>query len=390
MKATILYAKFSPFHEARLQRTAVLGRDAGHSLSSIEISSSQHDYEWPEEKSPRAFQSLTLFPKLDYWAIPQKQLRGSLYQALDVLNPDVLVVPGWGFREARIGLGWSVRKRIPRVVISDSQPEDGSRNPAKAWMRKLLAQRFHTAFVGGAPHLRYMAKLGIPAERCFVGCDVVENEFFQSPATAKVATSGPKAPRPALLSTLRLLPRKNILTILKVLAGSNPQWDWLIAGDGPDRPRIEASISSLGLQARVRLLGHVEYSRLPETYRQADVYLQPSLAEPWGLAVNEAMASGLPVLVSDRCGCREDLVQPGTNGFLFDPEQPESFANVLNKMWETRDRWRAMGQASKDIISRWGLDLYAENFWKACERAVREPRASLSTRMADSLVKLAL
>jgi len=170
---------------------------------------------------------------------------------------------------------------------------------------------------------------------------------------------------------LRLLPRKNILGVLDVLAHLAKEWTWTIAGDGPQRPEIERRINALGLQDRVRLLGHVDYFQLPPLYAQADAYLQPSLSEPWGLAVNEAMACGLPVVVSDRCGCREDLVQEAVNGFTFDPTEHESLARALERFLACKGRWREMGQASREIIAGWGLDLFAQNFWRACEAAMR-------------------
>jgi glycosyltransferase involved in cell wall biosynthesis len=177
---------------------------------------------------------------------------------------------------------------------------------------------------------------------------------------------------------------------LEVLAKTALEWRWVIAGDGPERPSIESKIVSLGLQERVHLTEHVNYFQLPELYQQADIYLQPSLSEPWGLAVNEAMAAGLPVLVSNKCGCREDLVREGINGLLFDPEQPDSLSRALNDLLQARQKWKAMGQASQEIVSRWGLDLYAENFWKACDSAVQSSVGKTKDGVVGHLMRLAL
>jgi glycosyltransferase involved in cell wall biosynthesis len=180
-----------------------------------------------------------------------------------------------------------------------------------------------------------------------------------------------------MLSVLRLLPRKNVLAVLDALPRAL-QWRWVVAGDGPQRPLVERRISELGLGTRVDLLGHVPYDELPDLYASADVYLQPSLSEPWGLAVNEAMASGLPVVVSTRCGCSEDLVRDGENGYVFDPADRESLHRVLDLMLASRHRWPEMGLASRDIISDWGPDRFARNFWKACEIAIANRRLASS------------
>ena len=147
------------------------------------------------------------------------------------------------------------------------------------------------------------------------------------------------------------------------------------AGGGPLRASIENEISRLRLGKRVTLLGHVDYSGLPALYRQADVYLQPSISEQWGLAVNEAMASGLPIVVSTRCGCVEDLLEVGSNGFSFDPTEPASLVEAVQRIQSCRDRWQEMGEASRARIDRWGLSLFAKSFLSAVEMAVERPRA---------------
>ena len=81
----------------------------------------------------------------------------------------------------------------------------------------------------------------------------------------------------------------------------------------------------------VLLPGFKQYPELPLYYGLAGAFVLPSLTEPWGLVVNEAMAAGLPVVVSDRCGCASDLVRPGENGFAFDPCDIEQLAALLGQ-----------------------------------------------------------
>jgi glycosyltransferase involved in cell wall biosynthesis len=98
------------------------------------------------------------------------------------------------------------------------------------------------------------------------------------------------------------------------------------------------------------------------------------------------MASGLPVVVSNRCGCREDLVREGVNGYTFDPFSEESLAEVLNRMLARRCDWPEMGRASRDIIASWGLDRFAQNFWRACEAAISARRATGPKRLLRQLL----
>jgi glycosyltransferase involved in cell wall biosynthesis len=126
----------------------------------------------------------------------------------------------------------------------------------------------------------------------------------------------------------------------------------------------------------LRLGGQVNFAGLKtakETvlyYAFAGCFVLPSTREPWGLVVNEAMASGLPVIVSSRCGCVEDLVEPGGNGFLFDPAHDGELTDRMLTIAESSPRVIGkMGQRSREIIAG-----YTPEHWAAeVARAVQEP-----------------
>jgi glycosyltransferase involved in cell wall biosynthesis len=90
--------------------------------------------------------------------------------------------------------------------------------------------------------------------------------------------------------------------------------------------------------------------------------------------VNEAMASGLPVLVSDRCGCAGDLVRNGINGFTFDPHNVEELSKLMVDLSRPETDLVAMGQASQEIISQWSPGRFAEGLAQAVDAAIRLPR----------------
>ncbi len=385
MKAVALHASFAPFHVTRLRCAQSLGEDLGHQLVSFQLADSQSDYAWPQVKDHEGgLQSMTLFPNRNRWSLSRREIRKGLRSHLNDVQPDVVALPGWGASESLAGLGWSLNNEKATVVFVDSHPFGNDNSRFKEWTRGLLVRRFNAALVAGKLHIRYLESLGFPAERCLVGYDVVDNDQF---LIARQENEARQAP--VLLSCLRLLPRKNALGVLEVLAHQAKEWVWIVAGDGPDLSALKEKVAALGLSGRVQLLGHVPYANLPAVYAGADVYLQPSLYEPWGLAVNEAMASGLPVLVSDRCGSRE-LVQEGVNGFTFDPAKPESLGSVLSQMLTLRDRWINFGAASQLIISKWGPDLFARNFWQACEMAIETRRSKKGPSPFDRVVGMAL
>lgn len=375
MNAVLVYASFAPFHRSRIVAAAETGDRDGDQLTAIEIAGTQSDYRWAGSDVTGAIRSVLLFPEEDYWSISAHRIGKMLKDRLDSIRPDVVVLPGWNFKESVAGLSWCLRNRVACVLISDSQSIDNPRGPLKELVKSCTVRRFDAAFVGGAPHVRYVGNLGIPPERCVPGCDVVDNGFFEGAPRSSAAQRQPGTGK--LFSAIRLLPRKNVLGVLDTLQSTGPRWTWTVAGDGGHRDVITARVKELGLGDRVNLIGHVPYEDLPRHYASADAYLQPSLSEPWGLAVNEAMAAGLPVVVSSKCGCHEDLVRQGVNGYVFDPTARDDLAKVLDSLWADRPRWSQMGDASRAIISDWGLRRFADGFWSACRLALANRRGSL-------------
>jgi glycosyltransferase involved in cell wall biosynthesis len=110
----------------------------------------------------------------------------------------------------------------------------------------------------------------------------------------------------------------------------------------------------------MRFEGLKQVDELPACYAAADCFVLPSLSEPWGLVVNEAMASGLPVLISRRCGCARDLVREGENGFLFDPTRPDELARLMGLVADGGVDRAAMGAASRRIVSGFTVERFAQ------------------------------
>ena len=112
---------------------------------------------------------------------------------------------------------------------------------------------------------------------------------------------------------------------------------------GRKESHLERRAAELGLEDRVRFLGFVNQSQLPSVYCAADLFVLPSLFEPFGLVVNEAMLCGLPVAVSDRVGAKFDLVRPDENGYVFPAGDVEALAAILRQILPDRGKEGAHG-----------------------------------------------
>jgi glycosyltransferase involved in cell wall biosynthesis len=103
----------------------------------------------------------------------------------------------------------------------------------------------------------------------------------------------------------------------------------------------------------VHLIGFVNQSEIPKHYAMADTFVLPSLDDPRGTVINEAMACGLPVVVTDRCGPVGDIVRHGDNGFVFRPGDIETLATDLDLLASDDSLRRRMSKRSHEIIADW-------------------------------------
>jgi glycosyltransferase involved in cell wall biosynthesis len=147
----------------------------------------------------------------------------------------------------------------------------------------------------------------------------------------------------------------------------------VLLGDGLLKPSLCRLISELDLQDVVHLPGFKQYNELPVYYALASAFVHASTTEQWGLVVNEAMASGLPVLVSNRCGCAMELVQEERNGFTFDPLNTEQLARLMVKISAFSFPLSEFGSASRQIAETYGTLAFGEGLYQAVSCALRLP-----------------
>ncbi len=171
------------------------------------------------------------------------------------------------------------------------------------------------------------------------------------------------------------------------LSTSSPGDSYWWAMDRSAR-RLETEIESLGLEG-VTLTGFMQMDSLPAYYALASALVHPAHKDTWGLVVNEAMAVGLPVVVSRQTGCVNDLVREGENGYTFDSSDLDALTQLLGQLHASRSTLPAMGDESVSIISAWNLDRFASGLMHALEAGA--PRAdrplSLDVRLLYALLR---
>jgi glycosyltransferase involved in cell wall biosynthesis len=369
-----------PYHHARWQTFAQISKA---SCVIVELTNKDEFsvLEFSQVESSR-YERITLFPQRIPSHLSVSDICRDIYRTLDQQRPACVCLNGYASPLALGALHWCLRNRVPAVMMSESTVWDEPRKPWKEWLKSRVIRLCSSALVGGAPHADYMALLGMPRERIALGYDAVDNDYFDlgSQKTRSREFEIRKKhglPEKYFLACARFTPKKNLPRLVEAYAqyrklGVAP-WDMVILGDGGGREALVTLCSKLGLEKNVHLVGAKPYDELPIYYGMASAFIQASTTEQWGLVVNEAMASGLPVLVSNRCGCARDLVQDGVNGFTFDPYNAEDMTQKMLQLTASGAQLSAFGNASQEIIAKWSPQRFANGLSQAVEVALSAP-----------------
>jgi 1,2-diacylglycerol 3-alpha-glucosyltransferase len=395
-KVAVLFDNFGPYHVARL-RAAAQRTD----LLAVEFASRSGEYAWEASSTNgEPFRRVTLLSTTSRDGSSSKFCE-VLDAHLSSFRPDAVAIPGWSSGRVFSALNWCLQTRTPAIVMSASSAHDETRKRWKEWIKRHYVRLCSAALAGGRMHFEYLGALGLARDRIFLGYDAVDNDYLAT-ETAKIKRQKSEArmkfglPADFFLASARFIEKKNLPRLIQAYAlyknlalsdeqrGRSRVWDLVLLGDGPLRPALCSKLRALGLQNAVHLPGFVQYEQLPVYYGLAETFIHASTTEQWGLVVNEAMASRLPVLVSNRCGCVPELVAEGVNGFTFDPNNIVSMAHLMMRMANTdSETRRGMGRASYRIISSWGPDRFARGLQEAVECAIRSgpPCARLLDRV---------
>jgi glycosyltransferase involved in cell wall biosynthesis len=313
-----------------------------------------------------------------------RDLPTKIFQTLDLIRPDAVIVTGYTGKRNLAGLLWSVRKQVPAVVASDSIEHERERQFWKEVIKRQLLALFASGLAASQSAGRYLSKLGMEPQRIVVGpLDSVDNDHFVFGADnarqhAKTVRQQLGLPRQYFLAVSRLTLEKNIGGLLEAYVryrqrSRQEPWHLVIVGTGPLENTLRKRVTSLGLAGSVHMPGFVPFDMIPAYYGLASGFVHPSLRDTWGLVINEAMAVGLPVIVSDCCGAAPELIRDGHNGFTFNPHDHETLAGLMLGIAEGLYQREVLGKEGHDTIAGWTPLTYAGAVRAAVEVAFSAP-----------------
>jgi glycosyltransferase involved in cell wall biosynthesis len=365
----VIWVDWGDYHIARFRAVRRSGSAVGIEL----VGGAGWDPNFPFRSDQRdGLPITTVLPGIGWHEAGQRRLAAALWRTLSRLRPDVLLIPGYYHAADIAAIVWGRLHRKTNVLMSESTYEDHARSPIREYCKRILVQcLFDWAIVGGKRTRHYMQTLGVPDSKLAMFHNVVDNEFFGAGTAALRANKSPADlgfPAPYFLFVGRVAPEKNLERLLESFAKYRRQggsWSLVMVGDGPLKAALQARAKSI---PEAHFAGFQRGSALLAYYAFAGCFVLPSIREPWGLVVNEAMAAGLPVIVSHRCGCADDLVEHAANGFLFEPEDADALARCMHQITDMPGSALAgMGSRSREIIRRYSPESFASEVWRiAC------------------------
>jgi glycosyltransferase involved in cell wall biosynthesis len=280
------------------------------------------------------------------------------------------IVSGWYLKSYWQAVRACRRAGVPVLVRGDSQ----LRTP-RSWFKRLwkevshrwLLRHFDGFMVVGERNREYLRHYGVPAARMFDSPHFVDNAWFAARAAqARPSRAVQRADWGAAAGTVvalfvgKFIAKKrpgDLLLALRRLAEIGAQRDVLgvFVGSGELEGALQAEANRLGVAAR--FVGFKNQTELPRCYVSADVLVLPSDGgETWGLVVNEAMACGLPAIVSDAVGCAPDLIEAGQTGFTFPVGDGEALADRVRRFTALHACGHDFGPALRAKMSRYSLE----------------------------------
>ena len=276
----------------------------------------------------------------------------------------VIFMLGWGSISAIAGIATCLLAGVPFFLYGDSSfppPETTVRSRIRAALLRVLFSKTSGFMISGVLNGEYYRHYGANATRFFLLPWAVDNDRFAETSRLEPGERerlrsqlGIASDRVVFLFSAKLVARKDPLTLLRgyqQMPNAN-RAAVLFVGDGELRAALEHYASENSLDG-VAFAGFVNQRELPKYYGLSDVLVLPSTYEPRGAVINEAMASGLPVIVTDRCGSIGDIVLANENAFIYPAGDEVALAGFLERLTADAELRMRMAQRSRDLIDTW-------------------------------------
>ena len=297
-------------------------------------------------------------------------------------NPDLIYLNGYYDPAYWVTVIYAKMKGIK--IILDSESNEISRD--RIWWKEALKKTFFNSVDGflclGTGAVDYLLKLGVQPKKILtnrnigIANDKVEKLFQEAYLHRIEAKNTLNLPKYNFIFTGRFVKIKNLELLINAFAKvcvkdeKANNWGLILSGDGTEKETLKRLVTDKKIE-RVCFLPPCEWHEVPARYALADVAVLPSLFEPFGFLVNEALVYGMPVIVSERCGSAIDLVKNGENGFTFNPNNQQDLEDKLLKIINLSDQFEKMGAKGKQMIEYFSPDNILADIINAFQKTIK-------------------
>jgi glycosyltransferase involved in cell wall biosynthesis len=297
--------------------------------------------------------------------------------ALAAARPDAVLCGGYSYVTSWQALRWAQSRGIPFLLWSESNSQDLRRGYALVeWLKKRFLRKCQAFVVPGQSAGEYLVAHEIKNSIIFTAPNAVDNDFFSSRAAVIRADAAATRARLGLpnryfLFTGRLVKEKGVFDLLSAYdrldSTIREQIGLVFVGDGSCRKQLEDRAATVSQETKgtIKFAGFAQREQLAEYYALADVMILPTYSDPWGLVVNEAMACGLPVIVSRAAGAAADLVKDNWNGWLVPTGDVTALTAAMQSIASQPELRATMGANSFEHVMNYSPDAWAQQIVRA-------------------------
>ena len=352
---------FSVIHLA----TTELGRSV---LGNADLNEHQYPYE-------------VLFD-MDLEKIPSKFKVTALLKRVIHHRPQLIYLNGYYDISYWAVIAYAKTKGIKIIIDSESNEQSRERIWWKESLKKVILTQLDGYLCLGTKATEYLLKLGVKKEKILStrNIGIANDKVLVLYKSAFLERENIKKqlnlPEFNFIYAGRFSPIKNLKMLIEAFAEISQtyplenQWGLILSGDGTEKEDLKALVQSQKLN-NIFFLPSCEWHEVPARYALADVAVLPSLFEPFGFLVNEALVYGLPIIVSNRCGSAYDLVEDGANGYVFEPTLKSDLVDKMLKIMSKPTDLIAMGSKGQKLVERFHPDAICEDIINAFDTVLK-------------------
>jgi glycosyltransferase involved in cell wall biosynthesis len=287
-----------------------------------------------------------LYPNKAAGDVEKEELKERLFLRLDELDADVIIGPSIVFFAGALGIAWAKKRCRKFIMFDDARAGQVKRNPGVQWVKNLITSRAEAFWLPTKSYDKGYETFKKQGVHFFYGFSCIDNNLFKADRAGQGSIK-------TIICVARLVPIKNLdglLNAWQLVEQQNTGYQLHIVGNGPEGEKLQQQKELLKLQT-VEFIDAVDNQKLPRYFGNAGAFILPSFSESWGLVVNEAMAAGLPVLLSKTVSAANDLLHEGVNGFGFNAFDNNDIAAAILKYIHLNEHAKMlMSQKSLEII----------------------------------------